>query len=84
MALSALASCFSMTGKIIQYLVSNYSFVEKYFYEKNLLVMAPIHDDIFHCLQVLLIFRVSPATCLYTAMHGCYGFLWLAKEVLYR
>ena len=28
--------------------------------------------------------RVSPATCLYTAMHGCYGLLWLAKEALYR
>merc|ERR1711990_177883 len=28
--------------------------------------------------------RVTPATCLYTAMHGCYGLLWLAKEALYR
>jgi len=28
--------------------------------------------------------RVTAATCLYTAIHGSYGLLWLAKEVLYR
>jgi len=37
------------------------------------------------CIGLMMFFdRVTPATCLYTAMHGCYGLLWLAKEALYR
>jgi len=37
------------------------------------------------CLLLIYIYdRESPATCVYTAVHGSYGILWLAKEALYR
>merc|ERR1712080_124443 len=46
-----------------------------------------LHKAMTMPLCILLIFlydRVTPATCVYTAVHGTYGILWLAKEVLYR